>query len=43
MAATWGRFSDATHPQIDKHVKIYQCAKFGASIPKCTIFPIFDP
>jgi hypothetical protein len=40
MAADRGRFLSGTHPELNQYPKKYLCAKFGAFIPICTIFPL---
>jgi hypothetical protein len=40
MAAARGRFLSGTHPEMNQYQKKYLCAKFGAFIPICTIFPL---
>jgi hypothetical protein len=40
MAADRGRFLSGTRPELNQYPKKYLCAKFGAFIPICTIFPL---
>jgi hypothetical protein len=40
MAADRGRFLSGTRPEMIQYQKKYLCAKFGAFIPICTIFPL---
>jgi hypothetical protein len=40
MAADRGRFLSGTRPEMNQYRKKYLCAKFGAFIPICTIFPL---
>jgi hypothetical protein len=40
IAAARGRFLSGTHPEMDQYPKKYLCAKFGAFIQICTIFPV---
>jgi hypothetical protein len=40
MAADRGRFLSGTRPEMNQYPKKYLCAKFGAFIPICTIFPL---
>jgi hypothetical protein len=40
MAADRGRILSGTCPEMNQYPKKYICAKFGAFIPICTIFPL---
>jgi hypothetical protein len=40
MAADRGHFISGTRPEMTQYPKMYICAKFGAFIPICTIFPL---
>jgi hypothetical protein len=40
VAADRGRFLSGTRPEMNQNPKKYLCAKFGAFIPICTIFPL---
>jgi hypothetical protein len=40
MAADRGCFLSGTRPEMNQYPKKYLCAKFGAFIPICTIFPL---
>jgi hypothetical protein len=40
LAADRGRFLSGTRPEMNQYPKKYLCAKFGAFIPICTIFPL---
>jgi Na+-driven multidrug efflux pump len=40
MATDRGRFLSGTHPEMNQYPENYLCAKFGAFIPICMIFPL---